>query len=319
MKSVTEDIINENYDSAFKTFLTENENNLNNNSNNSNTVARFKKYELNLNSVYEFKKIKVPIKYNKNELIQKFTVYHLFETIDLTSKEIIIKELKPKRITLFLGENIQLNPLIKNLNDEANLKCQVLKFGKKETIKFNDNLFPVKYDSTILQKLPVINVKDYGIIYNLKNTFLKLKQKRDGSIQEASLVYYNKINCSDDNEEELITNNNTNLKIITENLIKNHNDICDSLQLKEETEFNDKSNNLFFTCENLKLANIKRELSNTFINDKFIILKNKITNLNCDFYLYLNNLNELILEGTLNQNYLKVKNFVMNNLINITE
>ena len=74
---------------------------------------------------------------------------------------------------------------------------------------------------------------------------------------------------------------------------------------------------VFYSNKDLKLINIKRELTK-LLNEEFFIFKNFITNGKQDFKLFLEE-KDLVLEGNLNPIYLKVRNCIYSNFINLGE
>ena len=84
-----------------------------------------------------------------------------------------------------------------------------------------------------------------------------------------------------------------------------------------ETSSRKEKLDVFYSNKDLKLINLKRELTK-LLNEEFFIFKNFITNASQDFKLFLGE-KDLILEGSLNPVYLKVRNCIYSNFINIGE
>jgi Cft2 family RNA processing exonuclease len=282
MKLVSEEK-NEAPESDFKAFLYTN-----------NKSAESKKPDMRLKIKKQdlFSKAKYEEQIKTLPILAKFTFYNLFDHIDILSKEIIITEAKPKDYVFFLGSHLQNKMKAKALENMSSkikrtLDIPVLCLSpfKTELLKFKDNLLHVKYDSTILNRLPSFCIKDYGFIYDLKNTFLKVKTHRK-EIKEISLL-----DASEKNKEEVLN---------TYTMPKEKSDL-----------------DYFYTVSDLKLLNIKRELTK-ILNEEFFIFKGAIVNAGHDVKLYLVN-NELVLEGKLSSIYLKVRNAVYSNFINFDE
>lgn len=231
-------------------------------------------------------------------LIQaKFLFFDLFEKngIDAISKEIIISEIRPKDEIIFLGGEFDVNELVdiekqtalKIFNKLTKIcKVKVVNCNQSESISFKDNLLNLKYDSTVLNTIPSLFVQGYGKVYDLKNTFLKVKTKRQ-EIKEISIV-----EAGEKLEAEIAP-------------------------IKLENEGEKENLDCFYTKADMKLLNLKREISK-LLNEDFFIRGNYITNAAHDFKLFLKQ-KELILEGSLNNTYLKIRNCIYSNFINLDE
>jgi len=297
---------NNNFDTNFKSFLNPENPELNPNLE---LKIKIKRKEMFNKANYEFIKKKVFIRGEEIESIDKLTYYPLFSTIDFISKHTIIEEINPKKFIIFLGsqkEIINESDEVYNGNSKKNYKklFNYLKEKKnniiflnnkiidKETnslnnkyfLKFDNEILNVKFDSSILQKLNFSLVKDYGNVYDLKNSFLRIKTKRNQpNIKEISLIYQDDI-------------------YLDQEKIKNHiilnNEQSDE---KEELDF-------IYNKNQLKLNEIKKEISKLF-NEDIIIFGDYLSNKNKDFKLVIRN-GDIILEGNYNAAYLKVRKFI---------
>jgi Cft2 family RNA processing exonuclease len=282
MKSTAEDK-SEIFDSSFKAFLYTN--------NKTQETATKSDMRLKLKRQDLFAKAHFEENYKILQILAKFSFYDLFDVIDVTSKEFILTEIKPKNEIIFLGNNSNRNDLIpKILSKLKNVKCKILENFQKESIKFKNNLLNLKYDSTILNSLPSIFVKDYGYVYELENKFLKIKTKRK-EIQEITIT----------------------------DAAEQQSDALSKFMSERNSEISSKSEKLdvFYTNKDLKLINLKRELTK-LLNEEFFIFQNFITNATQDFKLFLEE-KDLTLEGSLNPVYLKVRNCIYSNFINLGE
>jgi Cft2 family RNA processing exonuclease len=281
MKAAIEDKA-EVFESSFKTFLYTN--NKAQESLKNEMRLKMKRQDLFSKAHYEHSKKTITIQ-------AKFSYFDLFDSngIDLISKEIIIQELHPKDEVIFLGgvsQNSQEFYKMLTKLQSSQIKCKIIGNNQTELCKVRDNMLNIKFDSTILSTLPSFFVKDYGAVYDLKNTFLKIKTKRN-EIKEISIA--------DTNEE---------------NIDKKDKNIID---LTNKECFLDS----FYTKSDIKLIHLKREITK-LLNEEFYIFRNYITNAHEDFKLFLNK-NELVLEGNLNPTYLKLRNCIYSNFINLDE
>ena len=282
MKSTAEDK-SEIFDSSFKAFLYTN-NKVQETSAKSDMRLKLKRQDL-------FAKAHFEVTQKILQISAKFSFFDLFDVIDVTSKEFILSEIKPKNTIIFLGHNNFRNDLIQKVMSKlTNIKIRTLDNFQRESIKVKNNLLNLKYDSTILNSLPSIFVKDYGYVYELENKFLKIKTKRN-EIQEITIT--------DVDEQQ----NDALSKIISEKNL--------------ETSSRKEKLDVFYTNKDLKLINLKRELTK-LLNEEFFIFKNFITNASQDFKIFLEE-KDLVLEGSLNPVYLKVRNCIYSNFINIGE
>jgi hypothetical protein len=254
---------------------------------------KIKRHDLFQHAHYEKKTIPFSLQ-------AKFSYYDLFENngIDEISKEIILTEIRPKESIIFLGDDLNINKtiissykkLVNKIESTIKVPCKQISNDDIEVIYVKNNLLNLKYDSTVLNNIPSLFVKDYGYVYDLKNTFLKIKTRRN-EIKEISIVD----------------------KLEGQKMLKERN------ERKNELENIDVFDNLdcFYTKSDVKLVNLKREISK-LLNEEFFVYKNYITNANQDFKLFLKN-KELVLEGNLNTTYLKIRNCIYSNYINLDE
>ena len=274
MKSVSDDK-GELFDTNFKAFLYTN----NKNQDLKSIRPKFKREDLLAKARYETYERMITIKHEKVNGIEKISFYNIFDSIDKFSREIILSELKPKDITIFLGnEDHTLIETIEKLS-KLNIKSKIINSYMSENIIVKNNIINVKFDSSILQNMNCVYVKEYGYIYNLKNNLLKVKRKRNEIV------------------EVIIGNQMENKKIP---LLGDNKDIDG-----------------FYSKSDLKLINIKRDLTK-ILNEKFYMTKNSITDINNQFKLSIKD-NQLILEGELNPLYLRVRNCIYTNLINLED
>ena len=279
MKTTAEDK-NEIFDSSFKAFLYTN-NKTQETITKSDMRLKLKRQDLFAKAYFEENYKTIPI-------LAKFSFFDLFDVIDSTSKEFILTEINPKNEIIFLGDNKTVDMMKRIQKKLNNVKCKYLDNFQTETIIVKDNMLNLKYDSTILKSMSSTFIKDYGYVYELENKFLKIKTKRKEILE---------ITITDASELQ----NDTLSKILSE-----RNSYITSKEEKLD---------IFYSNKDLKLINLKRELVN-LLNEDFFINKNFITNSNRDFKLFLEE-KDLVLEGSLNPIYLKVRNCIYSNYINI--
>jgi hypothetical protein len=274
MKSVSDGEI---FDNNFKAFLYT----VNTNQDKHEMKLKFKRQDLLAKAKYETSDRLIEIRSDEDIKLKKITMYNMYGDIDIFSKEIIISEIKPTDLLIFLGTHDQsIDDMKSNLTNKGINTIIRNSYSSPEVIKIKDDIIKVKYDSTILNKLPYVLIKDYGYIYNFRNNLLKVKRKR------------NEI-------EEIIITDET--------------DISKAGCIKIGQE-NDRET---FYSNDLKLINIKRDLCR-LLNDKFYITNSCITNSSNDFKLFIRD-NELVLEGSFSPVYLKIRNCIYSNYINIEE
>jgi hypothetical protein len=272
MKSISEGEVFEN---KLKTVLYTNKNK-------SEMKLQFKRQDLLHKARYEINDRQIDIRTNKDIKFEKITMYNLYNNIDILSKEIILSEIKPKDILIFVGNDdddqhiidIRNNLQQKGINSVVKNSC-----SSPEVIRLKDNIIKVSYDSSILNKLSSVFVRDYGQIYNFKNNLLKIKRKRD-DIEEAVIM------------DE-----------ITENIAN------DCVKVGKESEKES------FYSNDLKLLTIKKDLARSLMNEKLFIMNGCVTNHNNEFKVYLRNDNEVVLEGSFSPIYLKVRKCIYSNYI----
>lgn len=166
---------------------------------------------------------------------------------------------------------------IKDLNENIN---------NTYNLKFDVKIYNVKYDSKILQKLNYSVVKDFGPIYDLKNSFLRIKTKRNNFEPiEINLVPQEEVKFFDENHQ-----------------LKNN--IC--LDSSSDSEKDEVDN--IYNKNNIKLFDIKKDISKLF-NEEIIIFGDYISNKNQEFKLFIRN-GDIVLEGGLNNSYMKVRKFI---------
>jgi hypothetical protein len=242
---------------------------------------KIKRPDLLMPGVYEYTTKQVSPKYDSEiKTINKLSFYPLFDPIDAYSKETVISELHPTDMVVFLGDSNKVLDEIKSSLTRQGISSIVKSTESSYITKIKDNTIKVKYDYALINKLPCVMVKDYGYIYSLRDSLLKVKRKR-GKIDEI---------------------------IITDKSSKPN---CMKIADDKQTD------TLFYSSGDLKLIAIKRNLSR-LLNDKFNIADGVITNQSGDFKLYIRD-GELVLEGTFSPTYLKIRNFVYSNYINIEE
>ncbi len=317
MKSASEEKT-EVFESSFKAFLyTDNKNT---SSSSGEMRLKIKRQDLFQNAHYETKTIPFSLQ-------AKFSYYDLFENfgIDTSSKETIICEISPKDKLILLGETYNgpygFDEMILKIKEKCNVPCEIISNDNKASVtSIKDNLLSLKYDSTVLNSLPSVFVKDYGFVYDLKNTFLKVKTHR-GDVKEISIV--------EEAERKQVGNNLMGNVMNLENrnsLLNVDNDdemdvVCKDKNTVDNVEYMNKEVNenldCFYMKKDIKLINLKREISK-ILNEEFFVYKNYITNANHDFKLYLKK-DELTLEGSLNPTYLRIRNCVYSNYLNLYE
>jgi len=295
--------------------------------------SKIKRKDMFTKSKYEYVKKCVFIRSEEIDSIEKFTYYPLFSTIDFISKQTIIDEINPKKLIIFLGlEKHALNNSDFNNNNNqlsyneydsdrsrnpkafqslskskksnlvylnySNKNNKIINDNEKENendnnqfniesnkfiLRFNNKILNVKFDSSILQKMSFSVVKDFGNVYDLKNSFLKIKTKRnDSRIKEISLVY----------QEDIY---------LDQERIKHH-------ILLDPEESDNEELDLIYNKNNLKLSEIKKEISRLF-NEDVIIFGDYLSNKNKDFKLFIKN-GDITLEGNYNSAYLKIRKFI---------
>jgi hypothetical protein len=267
------------FESSFKTFLYAHDQNPENISNE--IRLKVKRQDLFLKANYERKKKTISIQ-------AKFAFFDLFDSdgIDSLTKENVLREIHPKDFIIFTDDlqSENFHNLVSKLEDKYNQKCKIIKSGQTENLMTNDKLLKITYDSCILNSLPSFLVKDYGCVYEIKNAFLKIKTQRGGATE---------ISIQTEEEEKIDKNKIFSIK----------------------SPLDDLEN--FYTTNDFKLINLKREIGK-LINEEIFICKSFITNGRGDFKLWIDK-KELVLEGSLNATYLKLRKCIYNNLIRIDD
>jgi hypothetical protein len=170
MKSVAEDK-GEIFDTNFKAFL------FTNNKSESKTMRlKFKREDLLAKARFELSDKNISIRHEKVGNLEKISIYNIFNEIDSFSRDIILSEIKPSEMIIFLGKDDGLSDTIKKL---SNINTKVLDSNGSESVRVKNNILNIKFDSGILRELPCVLVKDYGYIYNFKNNLLRIKRRRE--------------------------------------------------------------------------------------------------------------------------------------------
>lgn len=292
---------NNNFETKFKSILNPSNTDL---TPNLELKIKIKRKDMFSKAKYEFSNKKVFIRNEIVENIDKFSYYPLFSTIDYISKRTIIEEINPKKLIIFLGldkqkindvndyyngdskETNKFSLNEKKYNNNSLYLNNKLAFEDKNSnrfkLKFENKIFNVKFDSSILQKMSFSMVKDFGNIYDLKNSFLKVKTKRNNpAIKEICLIYQDDI-CMDQQK-------------LKKHIILDHEENEDNVEL-------------IYNKNSLKLIEIKNEISKLF-NEEILIFGDYLSNKNRDFKLYLKN-GDITLEGNYNAAYLKARKFI---------
>lgn len=183
----------------------------------------------------------------------------------------------------------RINPHVINGQKENEYLISNKEYPIKNTNQFyinTDNpILDIKFDSSILQKMTYVEVKDLGKVYELKDYFLKIKTKRDKpDLDEITLIAHDEIKL---NEKR-----NMNIFLYDENSNENNDNDLDYIYNKVQ----------------LKLLDLKKEIVKN-LNEDVMIYGDYISNKNKEFKLYLRN-EEIVLEGYYNATYMKIRKFV---------
>ena len=263
-------IKSDSYQSAFQGFLNKEGTNINDGKD-----FGFKLSKYAFPSEIEIEKTKIDIKCDVLN-------FPLENEIDIISKKIILEEIAPKEGVLFLGGKNFFEKKLDTFFSKINFK--VISNEEKFEKNYVNNIIKFKYDSSLLPKgkhFSIHNCKEN--VFDFLQVCLKVKRKRDKILEVSAcdLDYNDNI----PKKEIKITQNENN-----NNIPENQSDEC------------------FYSKDDLKLLQIKRELEKVASTSLYII-DHCIINEDKSVKIKLNK-NELILEGDFSQEYITLRNYI---------
>ena len=263
-------IKSDSYQSAFQGFLNKEGTNINDGKD-----FGFKLSKYAFPSEIEIEKTKIDIKCDVLN-------FPLENEIDIISKKIILEEIAPKEGVLFLGGKNFFEKKLDTFFSKINFK--VISNEEKFEKNYVNNIIKFKYDSSLLPKGKHFSIHNYKEnVFDFLQVCLKVKRKRDKILEVSAcdLDYNDNI----PKKEIKITQNENN-----KNIPENQSDEC------------------FYSKDDLKLLQIKRELEKVASTSLYII-DHCIINEDKSVKIKLNK-NELILEGDFSQEYITLRNYI---------
>lgn len=263
-------IKSDSYQSAFQGFLNKEGTNINDGKD-----FGFKLSKYAFPSEIEIEKTKIDIKCDVLN-------FPLENEIDIISKKIILEEIAPKEGVLFLGGKNFFEKKLDTFFSKINFK--VISNEEKFEKNYVNNIIKFKYDSSLLPKGKHFSIHNYKEnVFDFLQVCLKVKRKRDKILEVSAcdLDYNDNI----PKKEIKITQNENN-----KNIPENQSDEC------------------FYSKDDLKLLQIKRELEKVASTSLYII-DHSIINEDKSVKIKLNK-NELILEGDFSQEYITLRNYI---------
>lgn len=263
-------IKSDSYQSAFQGFLNKEGTNINDGKD-----FGFKLSKYAFPSEIEIEKTKIDIKCDVLN-------FPLENEIDIISKKIILEEIAPKEGVLFLGGKNFFEKKLDTFFSKINFK--VISNEEKFEKNYVNNIIKFKYDSSLLPKGKHFSIHNYKEnVFDFLQVCLKVKRKRDKILEVSAcdLDYNDNI----PKKEIIITQNENN-----KNIPENQSDEC------------------FYSKDDLKLLQIKRELEKVASTSLYII-DHCIINEDKSVKIKLNK-NELILEGDFSQEYITLRNYI---------
>lgn len=263
-------IKSDNYQSAFQGFLNKEGANINDGKD-----FGFKLSKYAFPSEIEIEKTKIDIKCD-------ILNFPLENEIDIISKKIILEEISPREGVLFLGGKNFFEKKLDTFFSKINFKV----ISNEENFEKNyvNNIIKFKYDSSLLPKGKHFSIHNYKEdVFEFLHVCLKVKRKRDKIIEISA--------C------DLDFNDNIPKKEIK--IAQNE---------KNKTSPEHQSDECFYSKDDLKLLQIKRELEKV-ANTSLYIIDHCIINEDKSVKIKLNK-NELILEGDFSQEYITLRNYI---------
>lgn len=282
-----------------------------------NFISNFKNWNLNENNEkqnnenlmkYELP-TKVSIEKVNLQIKCEILFFDLFSKIDLTSKAIILNEMKIKNEIIFLGE-LSEQEAVENLSSKFEQKFSVLKTNETYAKEVESRIIKFKYDSSVFFKSKscyIFNGENNFKIFEIQPMLLKLKRNRDKNIFEVTSFENDSI---DNNTQQLLDpqsqpeNNNTinNKQNQIHPVLNYTKDDCETLYSRGQ----------------IRLTDIKKHLEK-ILDEEFFILNHEIHNNERNVKIKLEK-GELVLDGKFSPQFFKIRNLIYDYLlINSTE